>query len=262
MSRVIVVGDIHGCYDELMNLLDVMKYREGQDRLIFAGDLVDRGPESAKVVAWVREAQTRSNGLTTAIVGNHDEKYFRWYKHCLKQRTHPNYRIPMHPLSSEKSKIYASLSDEDLAFLGSLPIFLHLTDINWVVVHAGLEPAKSLENQDNGKMTHIRYVMPDTFKAVSLDSNMQPPSGSVYWTECYQLPFNVVYGHNVHSLSEPKIDTLSSGVQLVGLDTGCCFGGKLTAMVLPEVKGEPVTKANFFSVQAETAYVSRRRDND
>jgi hypothetical protein len=66
----------------------------------------------------------------------------------------------------------------------------------------------------------------------------------------------------VVSRGEPKIDTLSSGVQLVGLDTGCCFGGKLTAMVLPEVKGEPVTKANFFSVQAETAYVSRRRDND
>lgn len=256
MSRVIVIGDVHGCYDELMSLLESVNYHEGLDRVIIAGDLVDRGPESAKVVEWIRLAHKRSNGLTTAIVGNHDEKYFRWYKHCLKQRMHPNYRIPMHPLSLDKARIYTSLSDDDLAFLGSLPVFIHLEDLNWVVVHAGLEPAKELTNQDNGKMTHIRYVMPNTYKTVSLDSNLQPPSGSVYWTECYQLPYNVAYGHNVHSLTTPKIDTLSSGVQLVGLDTGCCFGGKLTAMVLPESKGQSVTKANFFSVQAKAAYVT------
>jgi len=237
-----------------MYLLDKVQYDEKQDRLIFTGDLVDRGPASGEVVRWVREMFYRTNGLTTSVLGNHDEKLFRWYKHALKKRENPNYRIPMRPLSTDKMISYNALSEEDLQFLGELPIYAHLQGPDWVVVHAGLEPGKPLEEQSAGKVTHIRFLSPDSKKTVSLGENFEQPAGTIYWTDCYDLPHHVVYGHNIHSMAQPYVVTKPHGPQLVGLDTGCCFGGSLSAFIVPSTKEEPVTPDNFFSVQAIKAY--------
>jgi diadenosine tetraphosphatase ApaH/serine/threonine PP2A family protein phosphatase len=254
MKRTISIADIHGCYREFMLLLEKLKYDEANDRLILAGDLVDRGPDSAAVVKWVREAVTRSGSDVHCVMGNHDDKHFRYFKHNLKRREHPNYRIPMRPFSMDKIIVQNSLEDEDLVFLGSLPPFIVLENRKWVVVHAGLEPGKSLEQQDMGKMTHIRFLDPKTLKTVSLDDNYMPPPGSIYWTDCYDGEYNVVYGHNVHSLDRPEITVKSNGTQLVGLDTGCCFGGRLSAFIMPETKEEKVTPDHFVQINAAKAY--------
>lgn len=253
-KRTIVVGDIHGCYRELMLLLEKVKYDETNDALIGAGDLVDRGPESARVVKFFREQNKRTDGLAQCVLGNHDDKHFRYFKHALKRREHPNYRIPMKPFSMDKLVAYNSMEDEDLMFLGELPALIHLEAQDWVVVHAGLEPGKSLDIQNVGKVSHIRFLDPVSLKTVSLDDNYMPPPGSVYWTERYDLPHNVVYGHNVHSLGAPEVVRKPNGAQLVGLDTGCCFGGNLTAFFVPDTKDEPVTPDHFVSVQASRAY--------
>lgn len=252
-NRTIVIGDVHGCYRELMLLLEKIKYDESQDRLIFAGDLVDRGPNSAEVVRWVREAHARTNGLVTCIMGNHDDKHFRYFKHVLKRRAHENYRIPMR-FSMDKIIVQNAMDDADLEFLGRLPVYVHLEVQDWLVVHAGLEPSKPLEEQDAGKISHIRFLNPDTLKTVSLDENYLPPPGSIYWTECYDLPHNVVYGHNVHALSGAMITRKSNGAQLVGLDTGCCFGGHLSAFCVPDTKDEIVGPQHFVQVKAEKVY--------
>lgn len=254
MNRTFVVGDVHGCFLELMNLLEKIQYNEGADRLIFAGDLVDRGPESGKVVRWVREAHARTNGMTTSVLGNHDDKHFRYFKHILKKRENPNYHIPMRPFTSDKLIAHNSMTDEDLEFLGTLPTFIHLEESDWVVVHAGLEPGKSLDNQDIGKLTHIRFLNPTTCRTVSLGENFMPPVGSIYWTDVYDMPYNVVYGHNVHDLNAPRVITTASGAQLVGLDTGCCFGGNLTAFRVPDTREEQVTTEHFISVSASKVY--------
>lgn len=251
-ARTIVVTDIHGCFDEFMLLLDKVQYGD-HDRLLVAGDMVDRGPESGKVVRWVRNAHARTNGLTTSILGNHDEKHVRWHKHMLRKRHDRNYHVPMF-FSDDKIEAYNQMSDEDLEFLSNLPLFIHLQPQDWVVVHAGLEPGKELDKQDVRKMTHIRYLSPETMKTVSLGHNFSPPDGSIYWTDCYDLPHHVVYGHNVHGLKAPRIIKKNNGAQLVGLDTGCCFGGRLSAFLVPETKEEQVTPDNFFQVQSARTY--------
>lgn len=249
-----VVGDIHGCFREFMALLEKIKYDSAKDKLYCLGDLLDRGPESARVVKWVREANQKTNGMVQCVLGNHDEKYFRWFKHTLKLKVMPNYRIPMHPLDAEKHSIFNAMSEEDLNFLGSLPTFVHLENQDWVIVHAGLEPRKHLDDQDVGKLTHIRYLDPRTMRTVSLGRDLMPPDGSIYWTDVYDLPHHVVYGHNVHNLEHPRIFKNASGRQLVGLDTGCCFGGRLSAFFVPESKEEQVTPDNFVQVDAFKMY--------
>jgi hypothetical protein len=253
-GRIFCIGDVHGCYRELMQLLEKVKYQEGTDVLIFAGDLVDRGPQSAEVVRWVREAHARTYGKVIGVMGNHDEKHFRYFKHVLRKRAYPNYNFPMRPFSTEKLITFNSMSEDDLEFLGKLPTFIHLKTQDWVVVHAGLEPQKDLEEQDDGRMIHMRYLDPNTLKTVSLNENYLPPVGSIYWTECYNLPYHVVYGHNVHSLYAPMVTKRPNGAQLVGLDTGCCFGGALTAFLVPATKDEQVTPDHFVSVSATKAY--------
>jgi serine/threonine protein phosphatase 1 len=87
-----------------------------------------------------------------------------------------------------------------------------------------------------------------------LDEYYDPPAGSVYWTELYDMEHHLVYGHNVHSLSNPTMVTKPNGAQLVGIDTGACFGGRLTAFLVPESKEARVTEANFVQVVAAKAY--------
>lgn len=252
MKKTVVVGDVHGCFGELMDLLAKFSYSPDRHNLVFLGDLVDRGPQSHEVVEWVMKNQ--ENGVR-CVAGNHDDKQFRYYKHHLKHRAHPNYEIPM-KFGFSKLQVFNSLTDEELEFLGTLPAYLHLEESNWLVVHAGLEPRKPLEDQTYGKMTHIRYVNPETLKTASLDDNYNPPPGSVYWTELYELPYNVVYGHNVHSRTRPEVVVRPNGAQLIGVDTGACFGGHLTAFFVPE-KGQPVTPDCFVQVPARATYSNK-----
>jgi hypothetical protein len=75
-------------------------------------------------------------------------------------------------------------------------------------------------------------------------------TGAHFWTEFWSGPESVVYGHNVHSEENPLIEEVSPGVTCYGLDTGCCFGGRLTALIL-ETK-------EIVQVQAKRAYYESR----
>lgn len=254
--RLIAIGDIHGAFYELMSLLDKLNYDNTSDTILALGDLVDRAPYSDKVVEWFRTQHNKTEGKVNSILGNHDEKHYRWWKHSLKKREHPNYKIPMRHFSIEKLKVFNSLSDEDLLWLGTRQSYVLFPEINWVCVHAGFEPFKPLEEQDPLKITHIRFLDPKTNKTVSINDNYLPPPGSVYWTDVYNLPYNVAYGHNVHSLTEPSVVISPTGQHLVGTDTGCSFGGKLTALVIPLVTSlvTPSPVYSFVQVSAQKAY--------
>lgn len=136
----------------------------------------------------------------------------------------------------------ASFSEDDWRFMESMPLYFELPEHNVCVVHAGIDPQKSIPEQEPWVLTHIR----------SLDDNQQPShrDGQASWAASYSGPTHVVFGHNA-----------MRGLQLhshaTGLDSGCVYGGSLTALVL-EDKGSVLPaaerRAQLVSVPAKRQY--------
>ena len=245
MGRYIAIGDVHGCVDELLDLFYALKYRD-DDHLIFVGDLLDRGPDSASVVRIVRRKVQENNAV--CVMGNHDEWYVRRAKHALSGK--PN---PMKP-NPDKERIFQTLGIEDLAFLSSLPLY-HRIDSKTVVVHAGMRPGVPIEKQLPNELLRMRYLERATGKMISLDSDkLLTPDVAAFWTEVWTGPDEVIYGH--HPSKTDTIVTENNGVHCWGIDTGCCFGNKLTAWVRDESG-----KVSLVSVPARQQY-SKWRDGE
>jgi bis(5'-nucleosyl)-tetraphosphatase (symmetrical) len=246
-QRIIAVGDVHGCMDELHELLVMLSYNASRDRLVLLGDLVDRGPDPVGVVRFARENQIE------CLCGNHDEKIPRWRRHQTNE-TLTGKVNPMQRPDEERLAQWSALSEDDVRWIASLPYVLPLAP-GWYGVHAGFEPTVPLGMQRNDRMCRIRYVDNNGDLAPSKYAG-HVPEGAVpwtCWTGTWKAPTRVVYGHAVHDLAAPRIDFLGPGnVRDVpnvddasqrllahsyergiffGIDTGCCFGGMLTAWI-------------------------------
>jgi bis(5'-nucleosyl)-tetraphosphatase (symmetrical) len=236
--RTIVIGDVHGCLEELDALLRAADYRPGRDRLVLLGDLLDRGPDGVGVVRRARELGA------DVVCGNHEEKHLRWAAHRARQREDPGYRIPMR-LGPRREAEHARLSDDDLRWLAALPPAIAL-DGGWVAVHAGALPGVPLEAQPPHVLLHLRDVDPE---GRPLLGGALPCGPARPWAQAWTGPASVVYGHRVHALDAPRWDEPVPGVVCAGIDTGCCYGGRLTALVLPS--------REIVQVAAREPYASR-----
>lgn len=214
-SRTIFVGDIHGCIDEFNELLSRVKYDPQSDRLILLGDLVDRGPDSLAIVAKAREMNLE------CLMGNHEHKFVKWY------RAQGSRMSEFH----DAKGYYSYLSDEDINYIMNMPTYIELDDV--IAVHAGLKPGISLSSQTKDDLMYLRYTDADRrfISLKKINKLGKEATGAKFWTEFWQGPKSVVYGHNVHSYEDPLIEEVSPGVVCYGLDTGCCFGGRLTALI-------------------------------
>ncbi len=231
MTRYIIIGDIHGCFDELLELTAKTNWVPGEDRLILAGDLVDRGPKSAEVVQWARENNVE------IVRGNHDDRYVQYYT-ILKENKPVSRKWQKRP---ERIDVYNQLSVEDLEFLARAPTLIKLPEVNTLVVHAGFMPGWSLDDQPDSTKMHIRFLYDNgnCYSKAPLDAlnGYIQPMSSFFRAEKYEGPWDVVYGHHVWSKQDIKIHQSPGGAICYGIDTGCCFNGKLTALVL--TKNEP-----------------------
>ena len=227
-DRTIIVGDVHGCMEELSELLRLSDFRRGKDKLAFTGDLVDRGPASREVVRFVRDLGAM------VCKGNHEEKHLRYRRHEERRRLDAGYANPMKSISEGFLAVHRSLGEDDFEYLERLPLF-HRLDANLAVIHGGLEPGKPLEVQKANVLVRCRYVgAPGSLQAgryLPAAGPRQIPPGSCFWTSAWTGPENVIYGHHVHDLAQVREDRPRDGVCCWGLDTGCCFGGHLTAMI-------------------------------
>lgn len=217
-SRTLFIGDIHGCLEEFDELLKVLSYNKESDRLILLGDLIDRGPDSVGVVARAREMDLE------CVKGNHDYKFEKWWKSVGSKAD-----------VYGKQPHYTQFSDEDVNYIARMSPYIKLEKENTIVVHAGMRAGISLDRQTKDDLYYIRYI--DSNSAfVSLRKinklGSKKAADAHFWTEFWRGPENIIYGHNVHSEEVPLIEEVAPGVTCYGLDTGCCFGGKLTAMIL------------------------------
>jgi diadenosine tetraphosphatase ApaH/serine/threonine PP2A family protein phosphatase len=241
-----IIGDPHGCINELQDLV-YNTQANGPEQIIIVGDLVDRGPDSAGVVRFCRENKLK------CILGNHEEKYLRYRNHELKRVKDPKYKNPM-KFSQDKLDVYNSLTLEDFDYIEQMPLYLKLG--NMVVCHGGIN--KTALETPKKEIIRRRYVFPGSLAMAPLGHDHKAPAGSVFWSEVHTGPESVIYGHNVHSLTDIKIDNPVPGVFCYGIDTGCCFGGKLTAMVLDDSFDEPFYP-NLIQVQSRKTYFNQNR---
>jgi hypothetical protein len=126
-------------------------------------------------------------------------------------------------LSSSHQQIVQELTDEDWALLDELPLLIDVPDHNTVLVHAGIDPKLPLSEQDPWVLTHVRSIDPD---------GKPSDKWGTPWGQLYFGPQHIVFGHNARK--HPQLHPFATG-----LDTGCVYGGRLTAMVLPSGESPP-----------------------
>lgn len=255
-KRVIAIGDVHGCLEELRELLALVSYNASHDHLVFLGDLVDRGPDPIGVVRYVRELNAE------CVKGNHDEKIPRWRRHKANEQLtgKPN---PMRRPDEKRLAEWEGMSEDDVRWLDALPCIVSLAPgrTGWVGVHAGFEPARSLSEQRDDRMCRIRYVDANGEFAASKYAGHVPDGAIPWmcWSGEWKSPARVVYGHAVHDLAAPRVDRVGEHGFCYGIDTGCCFGGKLTAWIKPVTGTDDAIE--IISVAAKATYADLKFAN-
>lgn len=217
-ARYVFIGDVHGCLDELNALLRKVGVSR-DDRVVFVGDLVAKGPDSAGVVARVREL----NAL--CVRGNHDEAVLR----IRRARQHGS-DLPR--AKRTHLRVAERLREPDWRWLESLPLYLQFPELNTVVVHAGVVPGKPLEKQHPEDLMTIRTLRPEGTGSPRLEDGR-------LWAGAYPGPEHIIFGHDA-------ISGLQRQPFATGLDTGCVYGRTLTALIWPD--------RELVSVQARRAY--------
>ncbi|MEZ4301547.1 MAG: metallophosphoesterase [Polyangiaceae bacterium] len=240
MGRTIIVGDLHGCLDELSELLDVVRFSVS-DRLVSVGDTIVRGPMPAQTVALLRSLGAR------AVRGNHEDRVLRWLdSHADGEGEAPEPKKGAEVPGEMTRAAARALSAEDRAWLRALPLWLDLAEHGVRVVHAGVLPGVAIERTAPEVLMSIRC----------LGKNGKPVmkrEGPV-WAKSYKGPPHVVFGHNAQV--EPQVHAWATGI-----DTGCVYGGRLTALVLEEGQAPPQKRHRaevLVSVPARRAYVPVR----
>lgn len=203
--KTFIIGDIHGCNEELQTLLD----RAGlaaDDQIISIGDIVDRGPDSAGALNFFRQ-----NPQARAIMGNHERKHVRWLRRELR------------PAASQVIARY-QIGETDypsaVAFMDSLPRYLELPDA--ILVHGFYEPGVPLNEQRE-------TVIVGTLSGEDhLRKHYKWP-----WYELYDGPKPLIVGHRDYT---DRMQVLNYQDKVYGLDTRCVYGGSLTGLLLPDFK--------------------------
>ena len=221
-----IIGDIHGCFDELIELLKALGYEistqlDGETvveppqgrKAIFVGDFVDRGPKVPEVLRLVRQMQKTNAAL--CVPGNHDVKLVRALRGRNVKPTH-GLAESLAQLEKESTEFKTQIAE----FLDSLVSHYVLDNGNLVVAHAGMKA--ELQGRASGRVREFALYGETTGET---DEFGLPIRGN--WADEYRGTATVVYGHT--PVAEPQWIN-----RTLNIDTGCVFGGKLTALRYPE----------------------------
>ena len=195
-KRTIIIGDVHGCIVELRKLLELAEVSDS-DEIISVGDLIRKGPDSAAVIRWAMETPN-----LRCVLGNHDARLlFRWFEGQKPDRGTADWEM--------RRQLGDSYNDA-MEYIRSWPLYIESEE--FLVVHAGLDP----------RISTVRLQSPRDLMTIRIPEGMDTP-----WYESYKQEKLVVFGH--WARNEPLIRP-----NVIGLDTGCVYGGSLTALIMPE----------------------------
>lgn len=200
MNRVLVFGDIHGMLHKLQALITKVKPTTA-DKLIFLGDYIDRGSNAKGVIDSILSMREVGWDVVT-LLGNHEEMLLDYLENPADSV------VFMHNGGYETLESYGfpskRIPKEHLGFLYDLRLSYFWED--YFFCHAGAVPGVALESQERDDLLWIRRAF--------IDSD-------------YDWGKKVVYGHTTIS-NCPNVQK-----NKIGIDTGACFGGKLTCLILP-----------------------------
>jgi serine/threonine protein phosphatase 1 len=207
-----VIGDIHGCLEELACLVDQIPI-EKDDRVIFLGDYVDRGPNSKGVISYLLDVEKRPVREVVFLKGNHEDMFMSFlglegrhgnmFLHNGGGSTLASYGIPTERASRKDN--LAVIPQSHVAFLTGLKKY-HVVE-PFLCVHAGVQPTKPLEQQSDEELFWIR---------------------DEFILNRHRLPYTVLFGHT------PQREVLYHLPFKIGLDTGLVYGNKLSCLEIEE----------------------------
>lgn len=221
-----IIGDIHGCCDELEELLTNLGYLANPEgayahpegrKAVFLGDLVDRGPRILDTLTLVQKMTAAGNAL--CVPGNHDMKLLRKLRGAKVQETHGLQQTlaEFDAIPAEEREARVSQISQ---FLDDLVSHYVLDDGKLVVAHAGMK--QEMQGRGSGKVREFALYGETTGET---DEFGLPER--LNWAADYRGPAMVVYGHT----PVPEPEWLN---RTINIDTGCVFGGRLTALRYPE----------------------------
>ncbi|OQP61251.1 polynucleotide kinase-phosphatase [Niastella vici] len=250
-----IIGDVHGCYDELVDLINELGYENIEGlyqhpagrKLVFVGDLVDRGPDTPGVLRLVMNQVNA--GLGYCVPGNHDAKLLKWMNGKNVTIAH-GLQESIDQLAMETPEFRAQVKQ----FTDGLISHYVFDDGNLVVAHAGLR--EEMHGRGSGAVREFCLYGETTGE---IDEFGLPVRYN--WAAEYKGKAMVVYGHT----PVPEPQWLN---RTIDIDTGCVFGGKLTALRYPEKELVSVPAAKEYKVskrpliKAETVLSLQQQHDD
>jgi len=204
MEKIFAIGDIHGCFDKLRELMAKINIDRDNDTLLFLGDYIDRGPGSFDVVEYLIDLKKHFQKIMF-LKGNHEEMLEKY----LAGKDRISYLInggqPTLESYMERRRTAGSppIPQEHLDFFESLSLYYQTDD--FIFVHAGLRKNVPFEKQDPADLLWIRED---------------------FVTSDFDFGKRVVFGHT--PFAEPLVEP-----NKIGIDTGAVYGNKLTCIELP-----------------------------
>lgn len=208
--RTLFVGDIHGCAAEFAELLAALDCRPGCDRLLLTGDAFNRGPDPLQVWTQIQAHQA------AMVMGNHEARLLRQLQ-ALRAGQPPKVKWPDQQYTLDQ---LAPAAAEVCNWLEDLPLFIETVD--FVLVHAGINPERGLAGTSRDEFLAIRTWPPE--------EGITGPRWHDYYSPGNKL---LIFGHDASGGLVVKRRP-EGRPYLLGLDTGCIYGKELSGYVLEE----------------------------
>lgn len=202
-KRTLFIGDVHGCLEELKLLLNKVNYCERTDRLIYLGDMINKGPSSFETLKFIRLQNVE------CLLGNNEVAFLN----LVRKKS-----LLENALTDLAKKLGEQLEDY-CQWIESFPSYIEEKD--FIAVHAGITPGKTIEKTTLRERTTIR-----TWDGTGQNlNNVDDPN----WYDLYRGEKTVIYGHYA-------AQRLQVNQKTIGLDSGCVFGGELSCLIWPSRK--------------------------